>query len=63
MPGARCTRSLVCEIGKHTSVVTTGSPVHSGIPCANGFNGLLRALPGDRALLPPSPVEIIARQA
>jgi hypothetical protein len=21
---------------------------HSGIPCANGFNGFLRALPGDR---------------
>jgi hypothetical protein len=35
--------------------VTTGSPKHSGIPCANGFNGLLRALPGDRAFLPPSP--------
>jgi hypothetical protein len=39
---------------KHTSVVTTGSPERSGIPCANGFNGFLRALPGDRAFLPPS---------
>jgi hypothetical protein len=26
----------------------------SGLPCANGFNGFLRALPGDRALLSPS---------
>src|SRR3979490_3003367 len=25
MPDARCTRSLACEIKKHTSVVTTGS--------------------------------------
>src|SRR6266852_8453425 len=25
-----------------------------GIPARNGFNGFLRALPGDRALLPPS---------
>ena len=33
---------------KHTSVVTTGSPERSGIPCAIGFNGVLRALPGDR---------------
>jgi hypothetical protein len=33
-PGARCTRSLACEIIKHTSVVTTGSPVSPGLPCA-----------------------------
>jgi hypothetical protein len=30
---------------------STGTP---GIPARNGFNGLLRALPGDRALLSPS---------
>jgi len=40
---------------KHTSVVTTVTPVSPGIPRANGFNGLFRALPGDRAFLPPSP--------
>jgi hypothetical protein len=34
---------------KAHELVTTGSPKHSGIPCANGFNGLFRALPGDRA--------------
>jgi hypothetical protein len=30
----------------------TGTP---GIPARDGFNSLFRALPGDRALLPPSP--------
>jgi hypothetical protein len=40
---------------KAHALATTGSPETSGFPCAVGFNGLLRALPGDRALLPPSP--------
>jgi hypothetical protein len=48
MPGARCTRSLVCKgrstRGSHHGY--TGSP---GIPARNGFNGFFRALPGDRA--------------
>ncbi len=34
MPGARCTRSLACEIKKHTSVVTTVTPELPGIPRA-----------------------------
>jgi hypothetical protein len=34
MPGARCTRSLVCDENKHTSVVTTGSDGSTGIPRA-----------------------------
>ena len=54
MPGARCTRSLAWEKLNHTSVVTVGSPDSPGIPARNGFNGFLRALPGDRALLSPS---------
>jgi hypothetical protein len=54
-PGVRCTRSLACKTKKHTSVITTGLPVSTGVPRANGFNGLFRALPGDRAFLPPSP--------
>jgi len=29
-----------------------------GIPARNGFNGLCRALPGDRALLPPSSADM-----
>jgi hypothetical protein len=32
-----------------------GHTGHPGIPRAIGFNGFLRSLPGDRALLPPSP--------
>ncbi len=39
---------------KHTSIVTTGPPGSPGIPARNGFNGFLRALPGDRACLSPS---------
>jgi hypothetical protein len=36
----------------HTSIQVQRK--HSGFPCAMGY-GLLRALPGDRAFLPPSP--------
>ena len=32
IPGARCTRSLVRKIKKHTSVVTTVTPDSPGIP-------------------------------
>src|SRR5712671_5872294 len=55
MPGAHCTRGLVCTCSgrKHTSNNEyTGTP---DIPARNGFNSLCRALLGDRALLPPSP--------
>jgi hypothetical protein len=48
MPGVRRTRSLVRKKKAH-ELVTTGSPKHSGIPCANGFNGFLRDLLGERA--------------
>ena len=35
MPGARCARSLVCDIKtKHTSIVTTVTPETPGIPRA-----------------------------
>jgi hypothetical protein len=34
---------------------TTSTPESPGVPARNGFNGFLRTLPGDRALLPPSP--------
>jgi hypothetical protein len=39
---------------KHTSVVTTGPTGVTRLSPRNGFNGLFRALPGDRAFLPPS---------
>ena len=41
-------------IKKAHEPVTTGSPQHSGFPCTMVY-GLFRALPGDRACLPPSP--------
>jgi hypothetical protein len=62
MPGARCTRSLVCKGWWHTSVATTSTPGSPGIPARNGFNSLFRALPGDRAFLPPSPAKVASRK-
>jgi hypothetical protein len=53
MPGAGCTHGLVC-IKKHTSSKPQVHRKRPGIPCAMVY-GLFRALPGDRALLPPSP--------
>src|ERR1700761_6583840 len=52
-PGARCTRSPAWMLVTR-GVVTTGSPGHPAFP-AQWFYGFLRALPGDRACLPPSP--------
>src|SRR5712671_4601180 len=55
-PAASC---AVCIGRTHTSNNEyTGTP---GIPARNGFNGFLRALPGDRALLPPSLADSAAR--
>src|SRR6202165_357579 len=39
---------------KHTSIVTTGLAGFTRRFLRNGFNGFLRALPGDRAFLSPS---------
>jgi hypothetical protein len=36
---------------KHTSVVTARFAGTPGIPARNGFNGLFRALPGERIRL------------
>jgi hypothetical protein len=38
--------------------VTTSTPESPDVPARNGFNGFLRALPGDRALLPPSSADM-----
>ncbi len=40
MPGAQCTRSLVCDKNKHTSIVTTVTPERPGIPRAMVYAGL-----------------------
>jgi hypothetical protein len=58
MPGARCARSLVCEMRKHTSVVTTVTPESPGIPRAMVLTAYIALSPGDRAFLPPSPREV-----
>jgi hypothetical protein len=47
-----------CALGSgrtHTS--NNEYPESPGVPARNGFNGFLRALPGDRACLPPSPAD------
>jgi hypothetical protein len=57
MPGARCTRSRACSVVS-TRVSHHGRTGTPGIPARNGFNGFLRALPGDRALLSPSSADM-----
>src|SRR6266566_5027793 len=47
-------RSRVHLVAVERTRVTTSTPESPGIPARNGFNGFLRALLGDRALLPPS---------
>src|ERR1700730_5654315 len=54
-PAASCALLLV-----ERTRVTTSTPESPGIPARNGFNGFLRALPGDRAVLPPSPADMFA---
>jgi hypothetical protein len=49
-PAASCALVVV-----ERTRVTTSTPESPGVPARNGFNGFLRALPGDRALLPPLP--------
>src|SRR5467141_384490 len=60
MPAAPAASCALCSGRTHTSIHNeyTGTP---GIPARNGFNGFLRALPGDRACLPPSLAEYVAR--
>ena len=55
-PGARCARSLACSL-ENTRVSHRGHTGNTRHSPRNGFNGFLRALPGDRALLLPSPAE------
>src|ERR1700730_19209084 len=53
-PGARCTRSLACESDKAPGRSHHRFTGNTQPSLRNGFNGLFRALPGDRAFLPPS---------
>jgi len=54
MPGACCTRGLVCNV--HEEVRTRAYRYSRSTPAfpAQWFDGLCRALPGDEFLLPPS---------
>ena len=61
MPGARCARSLACKSRKHASKSPRSHRKHPAFP-AQWFYGLFRALPGDRAFLPPSPTKIAFRR-
>jgi hypothetical protein len=56
MPGAQCTRSLVCEVGssKCTRVFTAVAPEITRHPHTQWFTAYF-VLPGDRAFLSPSP--------
>jgi hypothetical protein len=54
MPGARCARSRACSV-ESTRVSHHGHTGNTRHSPRNGFNGFLRALPGDRAFLSPSP--------
>src|SRR6266705_1497840 len=51
-------RSRVHFVLVERTRVTTSTPESPDVPARNGFNGFLRALPGDRACLPPSPTDM-----
>ena len=48
MPGAQCTRSLACEIKKHTSIVTTVTPEITRHSPRNGFTAYFALSPVTR---------------
>ena len=52
-PAASCALVVV-----ERTRVTTSTPESPDVPARNGFNGFLRALPGDRAVLPPSSADM-----
>src|SRR5216683_1424030 len=52
VPAAPAASCALCS--GRSARVTTSTPESHGIPARNGFNGVCRALPGDRALLAPS---------
>jgi hypothetical protein len=54
MPGARAP-AAARGVVVNTRVSHHGYAETPGIPAHDGFNGLFRALPGDRAFLSPSP--------
>src|SRR5438128_3490292 len=61
-PGADCARSPMCVgvLPKCTRVKPQVQPGHPGFPRAMALR-LIRALPGERPLLPPSPAQDLLR--
>ena len=55
MPGARCTRGLVCKYHKENAHEHTGPPKSPGIPARNGFTDYSVLSPAIALELPPSP--------
>jgi hypothetical protein len=53
MPGARCARSLACKIKKAYEHSHHGHAGYTRHSLRDGFNGFLRALPGDRLCCHP----------
>jgi hypothetical protein len=56
MPGARCTRGLVCRKLRNWRTRAYRAAENTPTSPAQWLYGLLRALPGERACLPPSPL-------
>src|SRR6185503_14570238 len=54
MPGARCTRGLVCQKLRNWRTRAYRAAENTPTSPAQWLYGLLRALPGELALLPPS---------
>jgi hypothetical protein len=54
MPGARCTRGLVCNVGIRMRTRAYRYSRNTPAFPAQWFDGLCRALPGDEFVLPPS---------
>jgi hypothetical protein len=54
--------AAACAVVESTRVSHHGRTGTPGIPARNGFNSLFRALPGDRAFLSPSLVDVVFRQ-
>jgi hypothetical protein len=56
MPGARCTRGLVCQKLRNWRTRAYRAAVNTPTSPAQWLYGLLRALPGGASLLSPSPL-------
>src|SRR5665213_2376940 len=59
MPGARCTRGLVCSPTKDNAHEHTGPPKSPGIPARNGFTDYIVLSPARPPGLSPSPAELL----